>query len=66
MYNHRSHPIQPLLGLFPLRHNLSHKPVKPLAVVMLGDVTELVQNDVIYAFPWRLYQVWVQSNSAFG
>jgi len=44
-----SHAIQPPFGLFPTRHHLAHQPIKVLAVVVLGNMAELVPDDVINA-----------------
>lgn len=40
---HAGHAVQSCLGLLPLGHNLLHKAVKPLAVVMFCNITKLVQ-----------------------
>jgi hypothetical protein len=47
--NQARHPIQPFLGLFPFRHDMVHQPVKPLAVVVLGNMAKLIQEHVIDA-----------------
>lgn len=59
---HPDHPIQTLFGLLPVRHYLPHEPVEAFAVVMLGQMAELMQDNVIDTLTRGLHQIRVQGH----
>ena len=55
-----SHAIQLSFDRFPMRHNLRQQSPKPLTVVVLFDMTQLMQYHVVDTFFRGFNQMWIE------
>ena len=60
------HPVEQLFGLLPGRHHLTEQAPESLAVVVLGKVAKLVEDDVINALSGSFYQMRIECDPAIG
>lgn len=54
------HAIQTVLYPLPLWHRLHHQAVKGFAVIVLGNMTQLMQDNIVDTFLGRLNEVRVE------
>ena len=60
------HPVEQQFGLLPGRHHLTEQAPESLAVVVLGEVAKLVEDDVINTLSGGFYQMRIESDPAIG